>query len=102
MALYDKPITIQVQDPNTEEWTDALHLHAEVNKTGGGSAFNAGTDQHRASLTFKLRYVKKLEALAYSPQPYRIIYRGRTFKVVDYDDYMEQHFEVKLVGELYE
>ena len=98
---YDKPITIQIQDPDTEEWTDALKLHATVNKTGGGSNFNAGTDQHNASLTFKLRYVRKLEDIAYNTQPYRIIYRGRKFKVVDYDDYMEQHREIKLVGEYY-
>lgn len=98
---YDKPITIQIQDPDTEEWTDALKLHATVNKTGGGSNFNAGTDQHNASLTFKLRYVRKLEDIAYNTQPYRIIYRGRAFKVVDYDDYMEQHREIKLVGEYY-
>lgn len=98
---YDKPITIQIQDPETEEWSDALKLHATVNKTGGGSNFNAGTDQHNASLTFKLRYVRKLEDIAYNTQPYRIIYRGRAFKVVDYDDYMEQHREIKLVGEYY-
>lgn len=98
---YDKPITIQIQDPDTEEWTDALKLHATVNKTGGGSNFNAGTDQYNASLTFKLRYVRKLEDIAYNTQPYRIIYRGRAFKVVDYDDYMEQHREIKLVGEYY-
>lgn len=99
--MFDKPITIQVQDPHTEEWTDRLKLHATVNKTGGGSRFNAGTDQHSASLTFTLRYVKAIEDLAYNPQPYRILYRGRTFKVVDYDDFMEQHREIKLVGEYY-
>ena len=102
--MYDKPIMIQVQDPETEVWTDAFakKLHAEVNKTGGGSKENAGAGQYTASLTFKLRYTKKLEAIAYNPQAYRIIYRGRTFKVVDYDDFMEQHREVKLVGEFYE
>lgn len=99
--MYDKPIIIQIQDPHTEEWSDRLLLHATVNKTGGGSNFNAGTDQYNASLTFKLRYVKALEDLAYNAPQYRIIYRGRTFKVVDYDDYMEQHREVKLVGEYY-
>lgn len=99
--MYDKPITIQVQDPETEEWVDSLHLHATVNKTGGGSKFNAGTDLHTASLTFKLRYVRALEDIAYNTQPYRVVYRGRTFKVVDYDDYMEQHREIKLVGEYY-
>ena len=35
------------------------------------------------------------------PQPYRILYRGHTFKVVDYDDYLEQHRTVKMVGDLY-
>lgn len=99
--MYDKPIIIQAQDSKTEEWSDKFRLHATVNKTGGGSRFNAGTDQHTASLTFKVRYARALEDLAYNPQPYRIIYRGRTFKIVDYDDYMEGHREIKLVGEYY-
>ena len=102
--MYDRPIKVQVQDPETEVWEDAFsgNLHAEVNKTGGGSKENAGAGHYAASLTFKLRYTKKLEAIAYSPQSYRILYRGRTFRVVDYDDFMEQHREVKLTGEFYE
>ena len=100
--MYNKPIILQAQNPETEEWEDKLKLHAAVNKTGGGSGFNAGTDQYNASLTFRVRYVKALEDLAYNTQPFRILYRGRSFKVVDYDDYMEQHREIKLVGELYE
>ncbi len=99
--IYDKPIVVQVQDPDTEDWKDSLHLHARVNKTGGGAAYNAGADQYRASLTFEVRYVRALEDIAYGPQPFRILYRGRTFKVTDYDDYMEQHRSVRLVGELY-
>lgn len=98
---YDKPITVQVQDPDTELWTDALHLHARVNKTGGGTNFNAGADQYTVSLTFEVRYVRALEDIAFKPQPFRVVYRGRTFKVTDYDDYMEQHRTVRLVGELY-
>jgi head-tail adaptor len=98
---YDKPITIQVQDPETEEWTDSLHLHAKVNKTGGGTAYNAGADQFRASLTFEVRHFRALEELRYNPQPFRVVYRGHCFKLVDYDDYMEQHQTVKLVGEAY-
>jgi len=95
---------IQVQDPHTEKWVDAFdkNLHARVNKTNGGTTTNAGADQYRASLTFELRYTKKLEDINYSPQPYRIIYRGRKFKVTDYDDFMERHLTVKLVGEFYE
>lgn len=104
MGVYDKPIMIQVQDQDTEDWVDAFekNLHAKVNKTGGGTAMNAGADQYRATLTFELRYTKKLEDINYSPQEYRILYRGRTFKVTNYDDYMEQHRTVRLVGEFYE
>lgn len=99
--IYDKPIIIQAQDPETEEWADKWKLHARVNKTGGGQALNAGADQYKATLTFDLRYFKGLEELRYNPQPFRVLYRGHTFKVVDYDDFMEQHRTVKLVGEAY-
>ena len=99
--IYDKPIIIQEQYPATEEWTDKWKLHARVNKTGGGQALNAGADQYTAALTFELRYFQALEELRYNPQPFRIVYRGHTFKLTDYDDYMEQHRTVKLVGEAY-
>lgn len=101
--IYDKPITIQYQDPDldTEEWVDRWKLHARVNKTGGGQALNAGADQYRATLTFEVRYFKALEELRFNPQPFRVVYRGHNFKLVDYDDFMEQHRTVKLVGEAY-
>ena len=98
---YDKPIIVQQQDSETEEWADRWKLHARVNKSGGGQTLNAGADQYRATLTFEVRYFKALEELRYNPQPFRVIYRGHTFKLVDYDDYMEQHRTVKLVGEAY-
>ena len=100
--IYDKPIIIQTQDPDTEQWADKLHLHARVKKTGGGTSVNAGADQYQVKLNFDLRYVAALQEIAYSVQPYRIMYRGHKFKVIDYDDYMEQHRTVRLVGELYE
>lgn len=98
---YDKPITIQRQDPNTEEWADRWKLHARVNKSGGGQTLTAGADQYRATLTFEVRYFKALEGMRYTPQPYRVVYRGHAFKLVDYDDYLEQHQSIKLVGEAY-
>lgn len=98
---YDKPITIQVQDSDTEQWADKWHLHARVNKTGGGQALSASADQFRAVLTFEVRYFSALEEMRYNPQPFRIVYRGHTFKLTDYDDFMEQHQTVKLVGEAY-
>ena len=96
------PFKIQRQDPSTEEWTDQWRLHAlKVNKSGGGQTLAAGADQYRATLTFEVRYFRALESLRYNPQPFRIVYQGHTFKLVDYDDFMERHQTVKLVGEAY-
>lgn len=96
------PFTVQVQDPETEEWTDLLSLHAlQVNKTGGGETANAGTEQFHPRLTFEVRWSKALEDVIYSPQTHRIVYRGRTYNIQDYDDFMEEHRTVRLVGVAY-
>lgn len=96
------PVTIQKQDPNTEEWADLLKLHAtKVNKTSGGEAFSAGREQYRPRLSFDFRWCKELEALRWSTQPHRIVYQEHPLNVVDYDDYMERHLTVRLVGEAY-
>lgn len=100
MSYY--PLTVQQMDPETETWHDLLHLHAlQVNKTGGGETHNAGTEIFHPRLTFDLRWCKALEDVAYKPQTHRIIYRGRTFNIEDYDDFMEQHRTVRLVGVAY-
>ena len=96
------PITIQAQDPDTEEWTDLLHLHArQANRSGGGEGFAAGAGQYHPRLTFSLRWCPALEALRYATATHRIVYGGRVWNIVDYDDYMERHREVRLVGEAY-
>lgn len=96
------PLTIQRLDENTEEWTDLLHLHAlKVNKTGAGESFNAGAEQYHPRLTFTLRYCKALEEIAHATQTHRIVYRGHNYDIQDYDDFMEQHLEVNLVGMAY-
>ena len=95
-------LTIQIQDQDTEEWTDHLQLHAlQVNKAGAGETFNAGAEQYHPRLTFRLRWCKALEDVAYNTQLYRIVYRGRLYNIQDYDDYMEQHKTVNLVGVAY-
>lgn len=95
-------LTIQRMDPDTEDWTDHLQLHAlQVNKTGGGESFAAGTVQYKPRLTFKLRWCKELETLRYNTQQHQIVYNGHTFNIVDYDDFMERHIFVNLVGEAY-
>lgn len=96
------PVTVQRRDPDSEEWADFLHLHAiQVNKSGGSESFSAGREQYRTRLSFDIRWCEELEALRWSTQPHRLIYQGHTLNLVDYDDYMEQHLTVRLVGEAY-
>ena len=96
------PVTIQHQDPDSEEWSDLLHLHAtKVNRAGGGEAFNAGREQYHPRMTFDFRWCKALEALRWDPAAHRVVYHGHTFNITDYDDYMEQHLTVRLTGEAY-
>lgn len=97
---FHHPITVQIRD-DAGKWADKWKLHARVNKSGGGQTLNAGADQYRATLSFDVRYFKALEDMRFNPQPYRIVYRGHFFKLVDWDDYMEQHRMVRLVGEAY-
>lgn len=100
MSYY--PLTIQRMDSDTEKWTDLLHLHAlQVNKTGGSETFSAGAEQYHPRLTFELRWSKALEDVVYKPQTHRILYHGRVYNIQDYDDFMEQHRTVRLVGVAY-
>ena len=97
------PVKLQKQDPITEEWLDHQQLHAiKVNRSGGGETFSAGAGQYHPRLTFEFRWCKLLEDLRYNTQQYQLVYQGHTFNVVDYDDYMEKHMTVRLVGEAYE
>ena len=96
------PITLQKMNPDTEQWTDHLHLHAQqVNRAGGGEAYSAGREQFRPRLTFDLRWCAALESLRWDSKNYRIVYRGHTFNIQDYDDFMEQHRKIRLTGEAY-
>lgn len=96
------PVTIQQQGPETEVWVDFLRLHAiRVNRSGGGETTGAGAEQFHPRLSFDFRWCKALEPVAYSPQQYRLTYSGRTYNIVDCDDYMQQHLELRLVGEAY-
>lgn len=98
---FDKPIKIQKMDETTEKWADLYSLHARVNKTQGTEATTSGATRPQVSRTFEVRYFKALEDIAMNTQIYRIEYRGHTYNIVDYDDYMESHQTVKLIAEVY-
>ena len=98
---FDKPITIQQIDEETEEWSDKWNLHARINKTSGTEYVNAGADISRAVKIFEVRYFQDLADVDYNRGLYRIIYRDHVFNIVDYDDYMERHQTVRIKAESY-
>lgn len=93
---YDRPIVIQKIDQDTELWSDLWNLHARINRSTGTEFVEAGANQSQATKTFELRYFTALEDVDYNRGLYRIIYRGHTFNIVDYDDYMESHRVVRI------
>lgn len=93
---FDKPITIQKINQDTEQWSNLWPLHARINKTTGSEYVEAGADRSQSTKTFEVRYFAGIEDIDFNRGLYRIIYRGHTFNIVDYDDYMESHQVVKL------
>jgi len=100
-VVYDKPIIIQTRDEESEKWIDKFTLHARVNKSGGSEYLKAGAVQSRSNRVFEVRYFPEIEAIDDSRDMYRILYRDRTYNIEDYDDYLEQHKTVKLLGVSY-
>lgn len=102
--IFDKPIVIQKVDETTEKWSDLFRVHARINKAGGakrGEYISAGADQSKSYKVFDVRYFKALEDIDQNRGLYRIKYRDNVYNVVDYDDYLESHQTVRLLGESY-
>ena len=96
--VYDKPIIIQKIDEATETWQDLYNLHARVNKSGGSEYLNAGANQSKSNRVFEVRHFEALEAIDNDRGSYRIVYRGNIYNITDYDDYLEEHKSIKLLG----
>lgn len=99
--VFDKPITIQKINEDTEVWEDLFKLHARVNKSKGSEYLNAGATQSKSNLVFEVRYFPGLTTIDDSRGLYRISYKDRLFNITDYDDYLEEHKTVKLLGVSY-
>jgi head-tail adaptor len=100
--VYDKPVILQKQVPDTGAWTDVQHLHANVNKAVSTQNFSAENERLRTRLLFRLRYFAGLDDVRNNPQDYRIAYGGQHYEITDYDDYNERRRVIKLTGERYE
>lgn len=100
MSVY--PVMIQKMNESTEIWSDFLLVHAlKVNHVRSNESNAAKAEQYRHRLTFEARWRQAIEEVAHAPQIYRLVYRGRTYNIEDYDDYMETHRKVHLVGVAY-
>lgn len=96
--VFDKPIVIEKINEESEKWEPLFTLHARVNKTGGSEYLNAGANQSKSTRTFEVRYFRNLEPIDEDRGSYRILYRDRYYNITDYDDYLEKHETVKLLG----
>lgn len=100
--VYDRPISIQRINESTEEWDDLYNVHASINKASTDNEYlNAGAIQAKRNLTFEVRYFSGLEDISLNLQSYRIVYQGVPYDIRDYDDYMLQHRNVKILGVSY-
>lgn len=100
--VYDKPVTLQKQIPETGSWQDVQHLHANVNKAVSTENFSAENDRLRIRLLFRVRYYAGMDEVRQNLQDYRIDYGGQHYELTDYADYNERRRVIKLTGELYE
>lgn len=100
--VFDKPIVIQKIDEKTEKWSDLYTPHASINKAKTDNEYlDAGAIRSKKTLVFEIRYFKGLEDIDLNTQRYRILYRGTPYNIGDYDDYMQEHKTVKLLGVSY-
>lgn len=99
---YDKPIVIQKRDELTEAWSTVFTPHAKINKGKTDDEYlSAGAIQGKRTLVFEVRYFKALEDISHNTQLYRIVYKGVSYNIKDFDDFMLEHKNVKLLGVSY-
>ncbi len=96
---FDKPIIITKFNEKTEQFEEYIRLHARINKASGNEKYNAGAEFNSQTLNFDVRYNAKVKPLRLNLQIYRVIYDNVQYNLKDYDDFMEQHQVVRLVGD---
>lgn len=95
------PITIQKQDPESEKWSDEFKLHARITRTKGSEYLKTGAVQSQYERVFEVMYFPALKDVEFNTGIYRIVYNNTFFNITDYDDFMDEHKNVKLVGVSY-
>lgn len=96
--VYNRHITIQKMNEDTEEWDDYLNLHARVNKSKGSEYLGSDAIQYTQELVFEVRYCTPIKDISLNTQSYRVIFEDTIYDITDYDDYMMKHKNIKLLG----
>lgn len=92
-----KPIIIQKLNEE-ETWETVGKVHASVNKASGNAYLGSGSEQSSSGKTFSFRYAPIFSPIQFDKQSYRIIYEGVIYTIEDYDDYLEKHISIRLLG----
>ena len=94
---------VEVDRLNSDgKWVDYLTLRALQVNGGKTSDFDAaGTDTASKRVAFRVRWNRHLPPVELRPARYRIRWRGGTYRVAGYDDFMYRHRAVDLTGESY-
>lgn len=93
------PRPIIIQHMNEEEkWELVAKVHASVNKASGNAYLGSGAEQSSSGKTFTFRYSPVFSDIQFNKQSYRIIYGGVIYTIEDYDDYLEKHISIRLLG----
>lgn len=92
---------IELQKLVDGKWVFDWTLHAKVNKASGKEYLQGGAIQSQLQLVFDVRYCAAVGEIRLNTQQYRILYNGAVYKIVDYDDFMERHRTVRLLGVSY-
>ena len=102
MSAFTKTIILQKCDEN-EKWSDLYTLYARINKSSASKNeyLSGGAERSVATKTFEVRYMEQLSNIQFATQNYRIVYEGYNYNIVDYDDYLEKHQTIKLLGVVY-
>ncbi len=96
------PLMLQQFDPETETWKDCKLLHAvKVNRASGRETFDADAEQYHLALVFRFAWTHLIERVRFDPQHWQLVYEGRSFNIVGFDDYMEQHRFADITGVCY-
>ena len=99
--MYHRPITIEKINEDTEQFETFLNVHSRINKTRGDEYFKGGASKSKATLEFNVRFNSKIAQIEYNTEDFRIISNGQRFNILDYDDFMQRHKNIKLIGESY-